>query len=131
MQETPLRVLVADDDCVIASTLAQILRLSGYNAEAVNSGEQAVEAAAKRPPDVLVSDVVMGAMSGIEAASRILEMMPGCVVILISGQATTPDAICSAGYPDHSFEILAKPISPKLLLERIETLSAHVRASHY
>src|ERR1700733_4394611 len=83
-----LRILVADDDCVIASTLTQILRLSGYEAETVSSGEEAIAVAAKHKPDVLISDVVMGGITGIESAIRILEIVPECLVILISGQAS-------------------------------------------
>jgi DNA-binding NtrC family response regulator len=111
-----LRVLVADDDCVIANTLTQILRLSGYEAETVNSGEEAVAVAAKRRPDVLISDVVMGGITGIESAIRILEMVPGCLVILISGQANQLDSVRRMG---HEFEILSKPVHPKVLLEQI------------
>jgi CheY-like chemotaxis protein len=111
-----LRVLVADDDCVIANTLTQILRLSGYEAETVNSGEEAVASAAKHRPDVLISDVVMGGISGIESAIRILEIVPECLVILISGQANQLDSTRRMG---HEFEILSKPIHPKVLLEYI------------
>ncbi len=114
-----LHVLVADDDRVIASTLTQILCLSGYEAETVNSGEEAVAVAAKRRPDVLVSDAVMGGITGIEAAIRILEIVPECLVILISGQANIaiqPDGTRGTG---HGFEILSKPVHPKVLLEHI------------
>jgi CheY-like chemotaxis protein len=111
-----LRILVADDDCVIASTLTQILRLSGYEAETVSSGEEAVAAAAKHKPDVLISDVVMGGITGIESAIRILEIVPECLVILISGQANQLDGVRRIG---HEFEILSKPVHPKVLLEHI------------
>lgn len=114
-----IRVLVADDDPVIASTMSQILRLSGYETQTVNSGEAAVAAARVCSPDVLVSDVVMPGITGIEAAAQITQMNPDCVVILISGQANTVDLLerhqdCSA-----ALEILLKPIHPRALLERI------------
>ncbi len=117
------RVLVADDDCVVASTLSQILRLSGYEAETVSSGEEAVASAAKRRPDVLISDVVMGGITGIEAANRILEIVPACLVILVSGQANTTDHLARACM-GHQLEILPKPVHPKVLLERIATFTA-------
>ena len=118
-----LHVLVADDDCVIASTLTQILRLSGYEAETVSSGEEAVAAAAKRRPDILISDVVMGGISGIEAAMRILQIVPSCLIILISGQANTANQLDGARRMGHEFEILPKPIHPKVLLEHLAALA--------
>ena len=126
MQEAPpkLRILVADDDSVIASTLAQILRLSGYETDTVSSGEEAVSTAAKRKPDILITDVVMGGITGIEAAIRILDFIPACRVILISGQANTADHLARACRNGHQLEILPKPVHPKVLLERIATFTA-------
>lgn len=118
-----LRVLVADDDRVIASTLAQILRLSGYETETASSGEEAVAAAARCGPDVLISDVVMGGITGIEAAARILEIVPACLVILISGQANTANHLTGARPSEHEFEILPKPLDPRILLEHIAALA--------
>jgi CheY-like chemotaxis protein len=114
-----LRVLVADDDRVIANTLTQILRLSGYETETVSSGEEAVAAAARHNPDVLISDVVMGGVTGIEAAARILEIVPACLVILISGQANTADHLAGARRLGHEFQIFPKPVHPRVLLEHI------------
>ena len=118
-----VRVLVADDDCIIANTLTQILRLSGYDAEMVASGEEAITAAARLRPDVLISDVVMGGITGIEAAVRILEIVPACRVILISGQAHLADYVDATLRKGHEFEILSKPIHPKVLLEHIAALA--------
>lgn len=114
-----IRVLVADDDYVIATTLSQILRLNGYETETVNSGEAAITAALVRNPDVLISDVVMGGISGIEAAARIAEINPACIVILISGQANTVDLLPRNRDARGPFEILLKPIHPGALLERL------------
>jgi DNA-binding NtrC family response regulator len=119
-----LRVLVADDDIVIASTWSQILRLSGYDAESVCSGEEAIDAARRRPPDVLISDVFMGGINGIETANRILEIQPECVVILISGQANTSPLLNNSLPPGFAFEILIKPIRPEILLDRIATIKS-------
>ena len=113
-----VRVLVADDDFVIASTWSQILRLNGYDAESVGSGEEAVDSASRRPPDVLISDVFMGGISGIETANRILEIHPECLVLLISGQANL-DHLLDKTQSEHEFEILSKPIRPEILLDRI------------
>ncbi len=115
------RVLVADDERVIADSLALILNKSGFKTTAVYSDEMAVETAMALKPDVLISDVVMGAMTGIEAAIRICKIMPACRVILFSGQAATTDLLRRARSEGHIFEILAKPIHPQLLLDRLHT----------
>ena len=80
------------------------------------AGEMAVEATKVLKPDVLIGDVVMGAMSGIEAAIRIHEIVPACRVILFSGQAATADLAQRARSEGHAFEIFAKPVHPQILL---------------
>jgi DNA-binding NtrC family response regulator len=115
------RVLIADDERVIADTLALIFNRKGFEARAVYSGEQAVEAAMTLNPDVLISDVVMGEMSGIEAAALIQGSAPSCRVILISGQASTADLLSHAKSKGQVFEILSKPVHPQILLELLDS----------
>ena len=67
---TKPKVLVADDERVIADTLAMILNQSGFEARAVYSGERALELAATLKPDMLISDVIMADLNGIDAAMR-------------------------------------------------------------
>jgi CheY-like chemotaxis protein len=112
-----VRVLVVDDHQVIADTLVSILQRSGYGATAAYSGEQAVEAAVASNTDVLITDIVMGGMSGIEAAVRILRNLPACKIILFSGQSTTADLLQESEAQGYHFEILAKPINPTILLD--------------
>ena len=64
------KVLVADDEQVIANTLAIILNQAGFEARAVFSGEKAVEALDSFQPDMLISDVIMTGMTGIELAAH-------------------------------------------------------------
>src|ERR1700758_4600583 len=85
------KVLVADDERVIADTLAIILNQSGFEATAVYSGEKAVETAKSLRPDMLISDVIMSDLNGIDAAIKIRGMLPSCKILLFSGQAATAD----------------------------------------
>jgi len=117
------RVLIADDEKNIADTLALILGFHGYETNAVYSGEAAVEAAAQFQPDVLISDVIMAEMSGIEAAINISRMLPQCKIILFSGQAATADLVSQAGSSIHGFEILSKPVHPQVLVDRIKSIA--------
>jgi CheY-like chemotaxis protein len=113
------RVLIVDDECVIADTLALILNKSGFETRAVYSGETALEAAIALRPNVLISDVMMHGMNGIDAAIRISAHLPGCRIILFSGNATTTNLLRDAEAHGHHFEMLAKPIHPRTLLDRL------------
>lgn len=113
------RVLVLDDERVIANTLALILNRSGFEARAVYNAEAAIKTAGELQPDVLISDVIMDGTTGIEAAIRITEIVPQCRVILFSGQASTADLLEHAEAKGHHFELLVKPVHPRILLDRL------------
>jgi len=113
------RVLVADDEQVIANTLAIILNQAGFEARAVYSGERAIDALDSFQPDMLISDVIMTGMTGIEAAIQTRAKLPGCKILLFSGQAATADLLERARAQGHEFEILAKPVHPTDLLAKL------------
>jgi CheY-like chemotaxis protein len=113
------KVLVADDEQVIANTLAIILNQAGFEARAVFSGEKAVELLESFQPDMLISDVIMTGMTGIEAAIITRGKLPKCKILLFSGQAATADLLEKARTQGHEFEILAKPVHPTDLLAKL------------
>jgi CheY-like chemotaxis protein len=112
MAATNKMVLVADDEKVIANTLVIILKQASFDARSVYSGEMAVEMAQSFQPDVLISDVFMTGITGIEAAIQVRSMLPSCRVLLFSGQSLTADL------PLGEFDVLRKPIDPSDLLAR-------------
>lgn len=114
------KVLVVDDEQVIADTLAKILDINGYDASAVYSGIAAVESARSLQPDLIISDVIMQDMDGIEAAIHIRDFLPSCKILLFSGQAATADLLENARAQGHDFEILAKPVHPSELLAKLK-----------
>jgi CheY-like chemotaxis protein len=116
---TRKRVLVADDEQVIANTLVIILNQAGFEARAVYSGEKAIESLEEFKPDMLISDVIMTGMTGIEAAIEVRNRLPGCKILLFSGQAATADLLERARAQGHEFEILAKPVHPTDLLAKL------------
>jgi CheY-like chemotaxis protein len=116
-------VLIADDERIIADTLGMILNQNGFEAATVYGGQKAVETARVFHPDVFLADVVMPGMSGIEAAIQISSMIPGCRVVLLSGQAATIDLLRDARVRGHDFEVLLKPIHPNQLLDRLRVAS--------
>ena len=119
-------VLVVDDESVIADTLAEILTRSGYNAMAEYDGDSALETALLSPPEMLITDVVLPGMTGIELAITIRRIFPECKIILFSGQASTADLLASARADGHQFTLLNKPLHPQDLLQRVsEGLKPH------
>lgn len=113
------RVLVADDEQVIANTLVIILNQAGFDAKAVYSGEKAIDLLDSFKPDMLISDVIMTGMTGIEAAIEVRNRLPQCKILLFSGQAATADLLERARAQGHEFEILAKPVHPTDLLAKL------------
>jgi CheY-like chemotaxis protein len=116
---TKPRVLIADDERVIADTLAMILNQSGFEARAAYSGEKALELAVSFAPDMLISDVIMADLNGIEAAIRMKTLLPKIKILLFSGQAATADLLDKARKQGYEFEILAKPVHPQDLLNKL------------
>ncbi len=114
------KVLVVDDERVIADTLAMILNQSGFDARAVYSGEKAVETASSFRPEMLITDVIMADLNGIDAAIMIRALLPSIKILLFSGQAATADLLEKARVKGYEFEILAKPVHPQDLLTRLQ-----------
>jgi len=119
-----IRVLVVDDHSTFADSLALILNQDSCEAIAVYSGEQAVEAATLFRPDVLISDVIMDGINGIETAILIGEAFPACEIVLVSGQLHTGPLLERARQQGHDFEVLAKPVHPETILRRLNGRNA-------
>jgi CheY-like chemotaxis protein len=111
-----VRIVVIDDESLIAETVVEILREEGFDAVAVPSGISAIELAKTWRPEIVLSDVIMPGLNGIETGVKIREVVPSCKVILFSGQAATVDLLEQARQQGHGFEILAKPIRPERLI---------------
>jgi CheY-like chemotaxis protein len=120
-QARKLKVIVIDDEALIADTVAEILNHAGLDATPVSDPVEAIRLAQTMQPDVVLSDVIMPGMNGIEAGIRIREMVPRCRIILFSGQAATVDLLEKARKQGHHFDILGKPIKPEQLISVIRT----------
>jgi DNA-binding response OmpR family regulator len=115
-------VFVVDDEPVIGETVAAVLNQAGYEATAFDDARLAVAAAAKSSPDLLISDVMMPGMNGVELAIHFQNFHPRCKILLFSTVATTADPLVNARLRGYDFDLLTKPLHPAKLLERIETL---------
>lgn len=119
MTSKTIRVFVVDDESIIARTLAIILCQKGFNASPYTNPLSALEAAEDLAPDLLISDVAMPELSGVELAIRMKNRHPGCRVLLFSGQAATADLLAEARGAGHDFLLLTKPVHPADLLRQI------------
>jgi len=118
------RILIVDDEIAITDTLALIFQMQRYEARVAYSAERAIELLAEWRPDLAVLDVILPQMNGIELALVIRANYPDCHVILFSGHTNTAMLLEEAVKKGHQFEILAKPVHPDLMLERVSALFA-------
>jgi CheY-like chemotaxis protein len=121
-EDKALRVLIVDDEEIIADSLANILKVKGFAATAAYNGEQALELATTVKPDVLLSDVVMPGISGVELALRLIGLLPSCRVVLYSSIAVVTNLLKASEATNYPFTLLAKPIHPDDLIARIMAL---------
>ena len=112
-------VLVVDDECAIADSLTEILNRSGHNAYCAYDGPSALDVALLKPPEVLITDVVLPGMSGIELAITIRRIFPDCKVVLFSGNAATTAMMETATRAGHNFVLLNKPVHPAEMLSHV------------
>ena len=117
-------VNVVDDYRVTAHTLAAILSGSGFDATAFTDASVAVESTLKLTPDLLLSDVMILGMSGIELGNHFQTRFPQCNVWTFSGLATTATLLGTAREQGDDFTLLTKPIHPTDLLAAIGRLTA-------
>ncbi|MFC5862716.1 response regulator [Acidicapsa dinghuensis] len=122
------RVFVVDDESIIAVTLATILQKNGYNAISYTDPAKALTAIHENPPDLLITDVMMPRLSGVDLAIAVRKSFPKCKILLFSGQAATVGLLQEASENGHAFDLITKPIHPTDLLERIRVVTEETTA---
>jgi CheY-like chemotaxis protein len=116
------RILILDDEANVAETLEMIFRGCGYEVRAALSAEQAIETIATWQPDLAIVDVMLPRMNGIEFGTVLKSNYPACHILLMSGHPGTAELLEIAREQGHSFEILAKPLHPALILDIVANL---------
>lgn len=120
------KVLIVDDERWTSDTLATIFSIAGYESRAAYSAEQAIEIMSDWQPALVILDVVLPKMSGIELAIQLASRQPSCQILLFSGNPSTAELAEVAAQEGHRFEILEKPVHPDLMLEKAShLLSVH------
>uniref|UniRef100_A0A7C3V3B6 Response regulator n=1 Tax=Desulfobacca acetoxidans TaxID=60893 RepID=A0A7C3V3B6_9BACT len=111
---TKMRVLLVDDEAEFVSALAERLNLRGFDVQAATSGEEALEKVNAFSPQVVVLDVLMPGMSGLEVLKRIKKTHPQVQVILLTGRGSW-DGI--QGIREGAYDCLMKPIQIEELMQ--------------
>ena len=112
-------VIVVDDERIIADTLSTILNHNGYSATATYDAKSALELMNTTSPDLVITDVLMPEMNGVDLAIEVRNRVPDCEVILFTGQPQNSEVLRPALDPKNGFSLLVKPLHPSLLLRTI------------
>ncbi len=124
------RVLLVEDDPGISEPLARALRREGYEVDVVMDGPSALRALRDRPPDLLILDVMVPGVDGLEIARRLraaesAEGLPATPVLMLTARDAVPDRV--AGLRAGADDYLIKPFDFEELLARIEALLRRTR----
>jgi CheY-like chemotaxis protein len=111
---------VVDDERLIADTVRDILEGAGFDVIVTYDGWTALEMAARLRPDYLLSDVSMPRMNGVDLAIAMRKMYPPTRILLFSGQAGISEILASGRNQGYEFDLVAKPIHPLKLIERLK-----------
>jgi len=114
----PGRILVVDDDVALAEMISIVLRGEGYTPVQAFDGAQALAAIEASQPDLVLLDVMLPGLDGIEVCSRIRETS-GVPIIMLTAKGDTTDVV--RGLESGADDYVVKPFNPKELVARIKT----------
>jgi DNA-binding NtrC family response regulator len=116
------RIFIVDDEPSIAQMMSVVLQMNLFDAVPFTDPTEALAAARAGAPDYLISDIVMRGMTGIELARIMQNELPGCKVLLFSGQAEAPGMVKTAEDDGQRFSFLQKPVHPTELVAALKNL---------
>ncbi len=114
------QILLAEDDDSMRDFLAKALRRAGHEVEAVGDGLDAMESLSQSPVDLLLADVVMPGLDGIELARRAAQEQPGIKVMFITGFAAV--ALKNREQAPKGARVLSKPFHLRELVDQIDVM---------
>lgn len=112
-EQSSARVLIVDDEKIIRDSFSRVLLKEGYRVEAVESGRLALERAAEEPPDIVLLDLKMPGLDGMETLRQLRERNPDTVSVIITGYPTIESAVKAVKLG--AYDYLTKPCSPEEL----------------
>ncbi|HBH28340.1 MAG: response regulator [Desulfofustis sp. PB-SRB1] len=121
-----LRLLLVDDEEEFASTLAHRLQIRGYPTGVAVDGEEALNLLANNIYDVMVLDLMLPGLSGLDVLQQVKQQYPDLPVIMLTGQGSTREGL--AGMRFGAFDFLMKPVDLDELITKITEAVPHRRA---
>ncbi len=119
-----LRILLVDDEEEFVTTLAERLELRGLQARAATNGEDALHMIEADTPQIVILDVMMPGLGGLEVLKQIKSQNPQIHVILLTGRGSTKEGI--EGMQLGAFDYLMKPIDIEELIKKMqEAIKSH------
>lgn len=112
-------VLVVDDEPIITETLSAILNSVGFAAIPAFCGRSALEIAHLIPPQVLITDLAMPGLDGLDLGVAVTRAVPDCEVILFSGHASVSELVGRMHAMHCDFETLLKPVHPADMIDKV------------
>ncbi|MGK2950590.1 MAG: response regulator [Acidimicrobiales bacterium] len=119
MVDEPTRVLVVDDDPNVSDVVARYLSREGFAVETVANGRDALDRALQDPPDLVVLDLMLPGVDGLEVCRRLRAMAP-VPVIMLTARGDEADRVI--GLELGADDYVAKPFSPKELVARVRAV---------
>jgi len=129
MKSSPLKILVVDDDLDIIEILKYNLNKSGYIVKSAKNGIEAIKRAKKFMPNIILMDVMMPEMSGIEACSEIKQIDELSETVIIFLSARSEDYTQISAYDAGADDYISKPIKPKILLKKISNIAKKIKSN--
>ena len=131
MDISSIKVLVVDDDPDIVEILKYNLKNSGYSVKSAGNGVDAIKKAKKFIPDIILMDVMMPEMSGIEACEEIknIDQLSQAIIIFLS--ARSEDYTQISAYDAGADDYISKPVKPKILLKKISNIAKKISSEKY
>src|SRR3954447_19361203 len=116
----PIHVLVVDDEPVLAELVSMALRYEGWDIATAGDGASAIASARETPPDVVVLDVMLPDMSGLDVLHKLREQIPGLPLLLLTAKDSVEDRI--AGLTAGGDDYVTKPFSLEEVVLRLRAL---------
>ena len=126
MDISSIKILVVDDDPDIVEILKYNLKNSGYSVKSAGNGVEAIKKAKKFIPDIILMDVMMPEMSGIEACEEIKNINQLSQAIIIFLSARSEDYTQISAYDAGADDYISKPVKPKILLKKISNIAKKI-----
>ncbi len=121
-----MRILIVEDERILREGLQELLQAAGHDVEATGSGLPAVELATAEPFDLVLLDLMLPDMDGVEVCRRVRRARPTLPILMLTARASEDDKV--AGFRVGADDYLTKPFAVRELLARVEALARRAAA---